>query len=181
VPAESLLTFNLTEPLRAGVSDGGYMRNGNHYHQGYANSDYERGLRDGRADLSRNMPWNARTNNQRFRTDQARRDYESGYNDGYNGNSDVARREKPGYGYNNGYGYSNASGSISMDQNNNVRWQAPIDSRVYVQVDNQSPRLFASGQTGVQNAPWMQSGHMYTFILQDANGNEIARTERDLR
>ena len=163
------------------------MRNGNHYHQGYANTDYERGLRDGRADLSRNMPWNARTNNLRFRTDQARRDYESGYNDGYNGVSDVARREKPGYGYNNGYGsnngygYSSASGNISIDQYNNVRWQAPMESRVYVQVDNQTLRLFGSGQTGVENAPWMQSGHMYTFILRDANGNEIGRTVRDLR
>jgi hypothetical protein len=32
VPAESLLTYSLTEPLRAGVPDTGYMRNGIHYH-----------------------------------------------------------------------------------------------------------------------------------------------------
>lgn len=34
VPAESLLTFRLEEPLRAGVADSGYLRNGLHYHRG---------------------------------------------------------------------------------------------------------------------------------------------------
>jgi len=35
VPDESLLTFRLTEPLRAGMTDQGYMQNGYHYHYGY--------------------------------------------------------------------------------------------------------------------------------------------------
>ena len=56
-----------------------------------------------------------------------------------------------------------------------------MGSNVYVQVDNQAPRLFGSGENRVENAPWMQSGHLYTFILQDANGNEIGRTTRDMR
>jgi hypothetical protein len=162
------------------------MRNGSHYHQGYGNAEYEQGLRDGRADVSRDLPWNA--HHRRYRTEQARREYENGYNDGYRGGSEFAR-EKPGYGYgNNGYGYGNnshgyygAPGAISVDRNDNVSWRAPIDSRIYVQVDNQTPKLFASGQTGVQPAPWMQSGHIYTFIMQDVNGNEIGRTVRDLR
>ena len=192
VPAESLLTFNLTQPLQQGVYDQGYMRNGYHYHRGYGNetAEYQRGVRDGRADASRNMPWNAQA--RRFRTQAQRRDYEAGYNDGYHGNSDVAARQKPGYGYggygnngyeNNGYGgYSNSGASIGIDQYNNVNWQAAApDSRIYVQMDNQAPKLFASGQSGSQAANWMQSGHIYTFMLQDGNGNEIARTVRDLR
>ena len=176
VPAESLVTFNLTSPLRAGVYDRGYMRNGNHYHQGYANAEYEQGLRDGRADAVINKGWSPQ--NRRYRTQQERQDYEYGYNDGYrNPAGNEIAREKPGY----GYGYSASPGSISIDQNNNVNWQAVPGSRVYVQVDNQTPLLFGAGQTGPENAPWMQAGHMYTFILQDSNGNEIARTVRDLR
>ena len=138
VPAESMLTFSLTEPLRAGVYDRGYMRDGIHYHSGYGNDEAYR----------------------------------------YQGGSEYAR-EKPGYG--NGYGYPGGQGSISVAANNNVIWQAPADARVYVQVDNQTPQLFGSGQRGTEPAPWMNKGHMYTFILQDANGNEIARTARDMR
>jgi hypothetical protein len=184
VPAESLLTFSLTEPLRAGVYDRGYMRNGQHYHQGYNNWEYEQGLRDGRADAARNAQWNAQT--WRYRNERERQEYEYGYNDGYQnrGGSEYAAREKPGYrGYGGygGYRYPGAEGSISIAANNNVIWQAPPESRVYVQVDNQTPVLFGSGQTGQENAPWMQRGHLYTFILQDVNGNEIARTTRDLR
>jgi hypothetical protein len=177
VPPESLLTFRLTQPLRAGVYDQGYMRNGTHYHQGYGNAEYEQGLRDGRGDVSRNVPWNAQ--NRRFQTEQQHQDYEAGYNDGYKnrGGYDVAR-EKPGYG---NQGNVSNQGNIGIDRNNNVSWQAPPNARVYVQVDNQTPRLFASGQSGTENAPWMQSGHMYVFILQDANGNEIGRTALDLR
>jgi hypothetical protein len=38
VPSESLLTFRLSEPLRAGIVDAGYMNNnGRHYHNGYNN------------------------------------------------------------------------------------------------------------------------------------------------
>jgi hypothetical protein len=137
VPAESLLTFSLTEPLRAGAQDRGYMRNGFHYHPGYEQND------------------------------QA---YQN------RGGSEYAR-EKPGY----GYGSPGGQGNISVAANNNVMWQAPGDARVYVQVDNQTPQLFGSGQRGIEPAPWMQQGHIYTFILQDVNGTEIARTARDLR
>jgi hypothetical protein len=177
VPAESLLTFNLTAPLQAGVIDQGYMRNGRHYHQGYGNAEYEQGLRDGRQDAARNAEWNPQ--NRRYRTEQERQEYEAGYSDGYQnrGGSEFAR-EKPGYGY--PY-YGGGQGSIAINPNNNVTWQAPPDSRIYVQVDNQTPQLFASGQSGTEPAPWMSSGHIYTFILQDANGNEIARTARDMR
>jgi len=38
VPAESLLTFRLAEPLRAPVVDNGYMNDGRHYHQGYSDT-----------------------------------------------------------------------------------------------------------------------------------------------
>src|SRR5215471_3521821 len=38
VPAESLLTFRLEQPLRAGVYDNGYMQNGVHYHHQIYNS-----------------------------------------------------------------------------------------------------------------------------------------------
>jgi hypothetical protein len=174
VPAESLLTFNLTEPLRAGVMDRGYQRNGYHYHPGYGNAQYEQGLRDGRTDVERNIPWSAQ--NHRFRNEQDRQEYESGYNDGYQyrGGSELAR-QKPGYG---GHG---TEGNINIGADNFVSWQARPISRIYVQVDNQAPRLFASGQNGSEPAPWMQPGHIYTFILQDANGTEIARAARDMR
>jgi hypothetical protein len=33
LPAESLVTFRLNQPLRMGVSDSGYMREGRHYHR----------------------------------------------------------------------------------------------------------------------------------------------------
>src|SRR5438270_9889989 len=89
------------------------MHNGSHYHQGYANSDYERGLRDGRADASRNMPWNVQ--NRQYRTQQERQQYEAGYNDGYrNRTGNEVARQKPGYyGYpnNGGSGYPNNGGS----------------------------------------------------------------------
>jgi hypothetical protein len=153
--------------------DNGYMRNGRHYHQGYGSAEYEQGLRDGREDAARNARWNS--GNRRFRNERQRQEYEAGYHNGYQyrSGSEFAR-EKPGYGYYPGH-------SIGIDANNNVIWQAPPDARIYVQVDNETPQLFASGQSGSQSAPWMQSGHIYTFILQDANGNEIGRTAQDLR
>ena len=127
VPPESLLTFQLKEPLQAGVSDDGFEREGNHYHRGYSN----------------------------------------GYDEGY--------RAKPG-----SY-YSGSPWSINIGPDQNITWQAPDSANVYVQVDGQAPKLFASGQNGTQKAPWMTKGHLYVFILQDQNGNEIARSEQDLR
>jgi hypothetical protein len=123
VPAESLLTFRLEQPLRAGMAENGYTANGIHYHRGY---------------------------------------------------SDTADRYKPGY-------YSNGSGTITIGRDKNITWNGPENSTVYVQVDNEVPKLFAAGPTGTQAAPWITSGHLYAFVLRDANGNEIARDEQDLR
>ncbi len=39
VPAESLLTFRLAQPLRAGIADNGYTNHGRHYHRGYSDTD----------------------------------------------------------------------------------------------------------------------------------------------
>ncbi len=38
VPAESLLTYRLSQPLRAGYADSGYYRNGTHYHSTYGDN-----------------------------------------------------------------------------------------------------------------------------------------------
>jgi hypothetical protein len=126
VPAESLLTFRLTEPLRAGMVDSGYRRNGIHYHP--------------------------------VQTDDGR----------YNGG-----RQKPGY-------YGNDA-SISIGRDKYIRWNGLHDGRVYVQVDNNPRQLFAAGDSGTQEAPWIQPGHVYTFIMMDQNGNEIARDVQDFR
>jgi hypothetical protein len=135
VPAESLLTFRLEQPMRAGVYDNGYMRDGVHYHR-------------------------------------------QAYNSRRYSNSDTygqqAYRQKPGY-------YGNGQGMVSIGRDNNITWQGPATGYVYVQVDNQPLKLFASGVSGTQAAPWIQQGHVYTFILQDQNGNELARDQVDLR
>jgi len=136
VPAESLLTFRLEQPMRAGVYDNGYMRNGVHYHhQGY----------DSRYSNSDRYP-----------------------------NNQQAYRQKPGY-------YGNGQGMVSIGRDNNITWQGPVTGYLYVQVDGQPLKLFASGVSGTQAAPWIQQGHVYAFILQDANGNELARDQVDLR
>jgi hypothetical protein len=137
VPPESLLTFRLEQPMRAGVYDNGYMRDGVHYHhQAYNSRRY--------------------SNSDRYPYDQQ------------------AYRQKPGY-------YGNGQGMVSIGRDNNITWQGPYSGYVYVQVDNQPLKLFASGVSGTQPAPWIQQGHLYTFILQDANGNELARDQVDLR
>jgi hypothetical protein len=179
VPAESLLTFRLAQPLRAGIVDNGYTRNGVHYHPGSGNAPpqsaaYREGLRDGRSDADRNLPRNMQT--YRWTGAQDRSDYEAGYNDGYQYQGAYnTSRQKPG-----GY-YNNGTGSISIGADKNISWQGPDSSSVYVQVDNESPKPFATGQSGVQEAPWITQGHLYVFILKDANGNEIARDQQDLR
>jgi hypothetical protein len=129
VPAESLLTFRLDVPLRAGVADNGYARNGVHYHHGYG------------AD--------------RYLTQQA-------------------YREKPG-------AYSNGRGMISIGRDKNISWHGQESGDVWVQVDNEEPKLFSSGQSGVMPAPWITQGHLYTFTLQDAHGNAVATAQLDLR
>jgi len=125
VPAESLLTFRLAQPLRAGITDNGFTKNGIHYHR----------LRD---------------------------------------DEEYARREKPSH-------YRSDGGIISVRADKWVSWNGPRDSVVYMQVDDESPAFFATGSSGTQGAPWMTEGHVYTFILKDANGNEVARDQLDLR
>jgi hypothetical protein len=179
VPAESLLTFQLSEPIRAGIVDSGYMQNGHHYHRGYSNQQsvaYQQGLRDGHSDFDRHRAWNMQ--GYRSNSQQDRRDYEAGYNDGFNGYQyqGAYNRQKPGYS-----GYGNGAGTVTIGTDNNVSWQGPENSNVYVQMDNQPLQLFAHGQSGVQNAYWINPGHVYTFILKDASGNEIARNQVDMR
>jgi hypothetical protein len=125
VPDESLLMFRLAQPLRAGITDNGFTKNGIHYHW----------LRD---------------------------------------DEEYARRPKPGNNRNGG-------GSISARADKWVSWNGPRDSVVYMQVDDETPAFFATGSSGTQGAPWMTEGHVYTFILLDANGNEVARDQIDLR
>src|SRR3974390_3397363 len=69
--------------------------------------------------------------------------------------------------------YSNGRGIVSVDTDKWVSWSGPSDSTVFIQVDDETPAFFASGSAGVQGAPWMTEGHVYTFILQDVNGSEI--------
>ena len=125
VPAESLLTYRLSQPLQAGFADTGYYRNGNRNH--------------------------------------------STYND-----NQAANRFKPG-------AYSNGAGTISIRRDNNVTWSGPAGSNVFVQVDNQAPKLFASGQSGTQAAPWITPGHQYTFVLRDSTDTDIASDTLDTR
>jgi len=190
VPAESLLTFQLAQPLRAGAIDNGYMQNGAHYHSGYGGNSgissnsaaYRAGLSAGRADVDRNRPRNLQ--NSRWNNPQDRRHYQAGYNDGYQyqGAYNTGRQKPDGY-YNNGQGngQANGQGSVRIGRDNSVSWQGPPNTSLYVQVDNEAPKLFAAGQSGVQQAPWITQGHTYVFILRDQNGNEIARDQEDLR
>jgi hypothetical protein len=191
VPAESLLTFQLSQPLQAGVSDRGYTQNGVHYHSDYATPNqsaaYQEGWQVGRSHADRNLPQKMPA--QRWSNAQDRRDYQSGYNDGYqnhgayNNNQGAYNNGRQTPGYNNNYNNNNYNGrgSLTIGNDHNINWQGPNNARVYVQMDNEPLKLFASGASGVQPAQWIQQGHVYTFILKDANGNEIARDQQDLR
>jgi hypothetical protein len=126
VPDDSLLTFVLKQPFRAGVPDNGFMIAGNHYHQ-------------------------------------------------YNNDQSIAgMRQKPSH-------YSDGRGNVSIGSDKYISWTGPDNSVVYIQVDDEVPTFFASGPVGTQGAPWMSEGHVYTFILMDARGNEIAHDQKDLR
>jgi hypothetical protein len=149
VPAESLLTFQLTQPLYAGVMDNGYYRNGQHYHRYGTNQQQT-------------------YNNGRYGTNQ-----QQAYNNGRYGNGNYGR-QKPGY-----YGANTGSVHIGADQN--ISWDGPADSSVWVQADGGPLKLFARGASGTERAPWMLRGHTYTFILKDAYGNEIAVDQADMR
>jgi hypothetical protein len=171
IPAESLLTFNLTEPLQAGFAADRDGRDGSYSHQSQRtdlyNAAYRDGFRVGRADAERGMARNVQT--RWWSSDQDRRDYEIGYDRGYRSVRTTVR-QKP-----------DDMANILVGSDNNVSWWGPINSSVYVQVDNRLPQLFASGASGVQSAPWINAGHLYVFVLRDASGREIARYRKDLR
>jgi len=83
-------------------------------------------------------------------------------------------RQKPSH-------YSDGRGTVSIGTDKFITWNGPDNSTLYIQVDDEPPSFFASGPSGIQGAPWMMEGHVYTFILVDANGNEIARDQQDRR
>jgi hypothetical protein len=177
VPAESLVTFRLAQPLYAGMRDGGFSRDGYHYHNVYnQNPDsvaYQAGLRAGRADLNRGLSPNP---NSRYRSARDRADYEAGYNQAFDSRSAYNNtRQKPGY-YNN-----SGRWNVNIGRNNVISWNGPENASVYVQMDNEAPKLFAGFASGSQAAPWISNGHQYVFMLRDARGNEIARDQVDLR
>jgi outer membrane lipoprotein SlyB len=184
VPAESLLTFRLEQPLQPSA-DTGFTRNGTHYHQGYAYADessaaYRAGVQAGRVDAERNLPATARSD--RYNAGQQRADYQAGYNRGYEDRSANNNNNNRNNNNNNArLGRTDPGVALTIGRDNSIRWQAPATARVYVQVDNMPLKLFAEGASGTQAAPWIESGHLYLFIMQDLNGREIAREQLDLR
>jgi hypothetical protein len=78
---------------------------------------------------------------------------------------------------------ANAGNRVTIERNNTVSWQSQgtTMARVYTQTDNGREQLFAEGRSGTQGATWITSGHLYVFILRDANGTELARDQSDLR
>lgn len=175
IPSESLLTFNLQYPLRVGIADSTFSRDGHWYRQGYGSSpssEYLQGLQDGRTDAYRNREDSWRPN--QWTNNQARRDYTAGYTRGFQENAAA-------YNGADTYRFGSPPASIIIGTDKNISWQAPGDVRLYVQVDNGPPRLFAQGQSGTQDAPWMSRGHLYVFMLRDVRGNEVAREQMDLR
>jgi len=161
IPAETLLTFRVQQPL---------YPNNNGISTSSNSAAYQAGLRAGRADRDRNLardPYN-----ERYTTAQQRRDYEAGYNSGYGGQSSSTDRYPSA---------PAARANIDIGSDNLIRWNAPETVRVYVRVDNKARQLFAEGQTGVQEAPWIVRGHNYVFVVEDLNGNELARDVLDLR
>jgi hypothetical protein len=168
VPSESLVTFRLQQPLRTGVADNGFSRNGWHYHEGYGTrvgntAAYDAGLQAGRADRQADRPFNSRTT--RWRAADLT-EYQEAYERGY----DESPARTP-----------QADAGIRIGADHYITWKGPAASEVYVQVDDNPKRLFSDQASGKQPAPWISSGHKYVFILEDPNGREIARDERDLR
>jgi len=168
VPAETLVSFRLEQPLQIGISDTGFSRNGRHYHSGYGtvaenSAAYDAGLQAGRSDRERNTAYNS--DNTRWKAAELS-DYRNGYERGYD---ESPRRGQAG------------PSDIRITADHYITWKAPAASKVYMQIDDQPKRLFASGPSGNQPAPWMTSGHRYLFVLEDSNGREIARDENDLR
>jgi len=81
VPAESLLTFRLSQPLRP--RDSGTLTRQSPARSGIQQDSaaYREGLRDGRSDADRNIPRNIQSG--RWTGAKERQDYEAGYNAGY--------------------------------------------------------------------------------------------------
>jgi len=170
VPSESLLTFRLAQPLRAGYGGSQRFRT---TAQANTTAAYRDGFQDGRSDSDQGIAWSPQ--DRRWTSSRDRRDYEAGYYDGFQAQDSYGvTREKP-----SDYGYERPSVHIGSDKN--IAWQGPDDGRLFVQVDNNPVQLFASGRSGTQRAPWIERGHRYLFILRDAQGNEIARDQRTLR
>jgi hypothetical protein len=180
IPAESLITFRLERPLRMGYGDrGGFNRDGQHYHPGYdvdrgESPAFQEGRDAGRSDSDRNEARNAR--NERWSRAEDARDYERGYDQAYRGGSGNARPEsRPD-------NPPQMHASLQIGADDKIIWDgAPPNAQIYVQMDSTPKKLFASGASGAQMAPWIARGHLYLFILQDARGNEIARAQTDLR
>ncbi len=169
VPAESLLTFRLEQPLQTVAANNGFSRNGQRYRPGYKtnagnSAAYQDGLMDGRSDSDRNLARNGRSN--KWASGQQLRDYQAGYSTGFDAGSSNVQQ---------------GSGNVRIGSDQNVRWQGPANAQVWVQVDNKPRQLFSGTASGTQLAPWMTAGHLYVFVLQDQNGNEIARDQSDLR
>jgi len=167
-PAESLVTFRLEQPLKTGVPDPGFSRNGVHYHSGYGTvvgntPAYEAGLKAGRSDRERNRAFDWRSTT--FRNADLR-DYQDGYERGFD--ESISRPQK-------------AAGTIRIGADHYVTWKGPAASQVYVQVDDNPRRLFSAEASGSHPAPWITTGHKYVFVLEDPNKKEIARDENDLR
>ena len=167
VPSESLVTFRLSQPLRT-AADRGFSRNGNHYHPGYGTTEgntpaYDAGLSAGRSDRERNRAFNAQSRNW---SGADLRDYQAGYERGFDESPN-----RPNQG----------NGRIRIGADHYILWKGPAGSRVYVLMDDEPRKLFSADASGNAPAPWITSGHRYVFVLEDSNGREIARDERDLR
>jgi hypothetical protein len=168
VPAESLITFRLDQPLRVSANNRGFTRNGIYYRPGYGTREentaaFEAGLRAGRADRVTSRAFSSRTNE--WRGENAI-DYREGYERGY---AENPRRQ------------ARNDRNIQIGVDRFIRWNGPPDSRVYFQADNNRRQLFSTASVGAEPAPWISSGHRYVFFLVDRNGREIARDEHDLR
>jgi hypothetical protein len=173
VPSESLVTFRLQQQLRTGVADNGFSRNGWHYHEGYGTRvgntpAYDAGLKAGRADRQADRPFSSRST--RWRGNDLN-EYQEAYERGYD-ESPVRTAQADA---------APANGNIRIGADHYITWKGPAASEVYVQVDENPKRLFSDEASGKQPAPWISSGHKYIFTLEDPNGREIARDERDLR
>lgn len=166
VPANTMLTFDLQRPVRLGnAEDTRRYKPGARVDE--SSRAYQAGMAAGRADAQRNLQRDTRSD--RWNSVDDRRDYEAGYSAGY---------DRAGE---NGNVNNRAGSWIRIARNNDVTWQAPVDARVFVQVDNNPIQLFAAAPSGSQNANWIGPGHLYVFTMRDLNGNELARERLDLR